>query len=292
MFLLSFLFLANVAYAQIKFYGINTIIDNDGKSNVQLSLTFLEPQENFKFTIFGHIDDFNASSTAGPVVCSVKVSQASFVDCQLQLTNQSKTIDLTFTTSDFIKKLDDSFVFSGDFSLNQNIDEVLSSVKLPEGTVLPEATKTQYGRTFFPENPSITSDGRRIVVFWRQYNASTGQALKFQLIYESLKGNVIELWQVAIIVGIIAILAVYYILSRMRKPQEVILSVLDEYEKKVMDAIVAAGGTAYQRKVVQETNLSKAKVSRVVRSLEKRGIIEIEHLGRTNRLKLSKKKLV
>jgi uncharacterized membrane protein len=56
-----------------------------------------------------------------------------------------------------------------------------------------------------------------------------------------------------------------------------------------MDVIIASGGTVNQRKVVQETNLSKAKVSRVVKSLEERGLIEVERLGRTNKLKARKK---
>jgi uncharacterized membrane protein len=70
-----------------------------------------------------------------------------------------------------------------------------------------------------------------------------------------------------------------------------VLSVLDDFERKVLDVIVNAGGTVNQKKVVQETNLSKAKVSRVVQDLVKRGLIQAERLGRTNKLKLVKKKL-
>ena len=47
-----------------------------------------------------------------------------------------------------------------------------------------------------------------------------------------------------------------------------------------------------QRKIVQETNLSKAKVSRVVKSLVERGVIEVERIGRTNKLKILKKKFM
>jgi uncharacterized membrane protein len=58
-----------------------------------------------------------------------------------------------------------------------------------------------------------------------------------------------------------------------------------------MKAISQAGGEINQRKVVQETNLSKAKVSRVVKTLAERGLIEIKRSGRTNKLKMVKKKI-
>jgi uncharacterized membrane protein len=76
----------------------------------------------------------------------------------------------------------------------------------------------------------------------------------------------------------------------LRKPEKIILSVLDEFERKVFDVIKEAG-EINQKKVAQLTNLSKAKVSRVVKSLAERGLIEVERLGRTNKLKIVKKKL-
>ena len=81
-----------------------------------------------------------------------------------------------------------------------------------------------------------------------------------------------------------------FIFKRIKKPAEVIISVLDDYEKRVINIINAAGGEVNQRKVVQETNLSKAKVSRVVKNLQNRGLITVERIGRTNKLKLAKKK--
>jgi uncharacterized membrane protein len=75
-----------------------------------------------------------------------------------------------------------------------------------------------------------------------------------------------------------------------RKPQKFILSVLDDYERKIMDLIIASEGVTDQKKIVKDTNLSKAKVSRVVKSLVERGLIEVERIGRRNKLKLIKKK--
>ena len=82
----------------------------------------------------------------------------------------------------------------------------------------------------------------------------------------------------------------FFFYRNIKKPKEVILSVLDDFERKVVEVITNAGGEINQRKVVQETNLSKAKVSRVVKRLQERGLIDVTRLGRTNKLKLVQKK--
>ena len=45
--------------------------------------------------------------------------------------------------------------------------------------------------------------------------------------------------------------------------------------------------TIDQREIVKTTDFSKAKVSRVLRSLESRGIVEVTPKGRTKKVKLS-----
>ena len=41
-----------------------------------------------------------------------------------------------------------------------------------------------------------------------------------------------------------------------------------------------------QKVLVRETDFSKAKVSRLVKSLSERGVLEVEPMGRTNKIKL------
>jgi uncharacterized membrane protein len=65
---------------------------------------------------------------------------------------------------------------------------------------------------------------------------------------------------------------------------------MDDYEKNIISSIEKAGGKINQKKIAVDTNLSKAKVSRVVHKLLERGIVEVERRGRTNIVSLSKKK--
>lgn len=280
----------NIAFAQIDIYGVNTILD--GKtSNITITITFSELFKNFQFTIFGKVDKLTASSTAGPIDCSVEVREASLINCNFNLTSERRTIDINFETNDFIKSLNDRFIFSADFSINKPVKSFIGSIKLPEGAGLANENGTNIP-IISPRDGIISSDGRRILVIWRYTNISSEMPIKFQVVYEPIKSQFLIPIEPIIIVSIILIaIAVAVYIRIIRRPEKLVLSVLDEFERKVMDILVASGGTVNQKKIVQETNLSKAKVSRVVKSLADRGLIEIERRGRTNKLKLVKKKL-
>jgi hypothetical protein len=289
-FLLVFLFTTN-AYAQVQYYGIDTVLDEKGRSSVKLTITFERPENSFNFNIFGRIEKFNITSIAGPVSCNVAVSGISYIACNLSLTAEKRTVDIFFETNDFVKILDNKFYFDVDFSLNKNIDQIFASVKLPEGMAI--ANEAIQGRLSYPENTTIISDGRHIIVIWKLTSLKSDQPVRLQVLYEQLQIPLpfqIRLRYIAVfgvaVAGVLAFLYIHYF----RKPEKLILSVLDEFERKVMDVVVTAGGVVNQKKVVQQTNLSKAKVSRVVKSLVERGLIEVERAGRTNKLKLVKKK--
>jgi len=284
--LLTFILISGTSLAQIQYYGIENTIDKEGKSSIKLTITFAEPVKNFKFTFFGKIEKLEASSIAGPVNCKLMATEASLINCDVNLTLEKRTLEIKFETGDLVKTLNSKFYFNGDFSLNQNTNVVFTSIKLPEGMVLIDEESKQV----FPENATTLSDGRRIMVNWNLNNITASQALKFQVFYEPVGTTLPPLLQLGVVATLAVIGTGIFIYQRVRKPKEVILSVLDEHERKVIDIITVAGGEVNQKKVVQETNLSKAKVSRVVKNLAERGLLEVKRTGRTNRLKLVKKK--
>jgi len=287
-FLLASLLLTSAALAQVQYYGVDTILDKDGRASIKLTVTFSAPETSFEFSIFGRIEKLNVTSTAGPPSCSLIVSGTSFVRCKLSLTEDKRTVELSFETEDFVKALDDKFYFDADLGLGKEIDSMFVSVRLPEGTALVGGSEEYC----YPANATIVSDGRHHIVTWRLYDIPPNQPLRFQILYE--KVQFFQQPQVLLYMGVFAVAAAlstsFVYLRFFRKSEKLILSVLDDFEKRVMDVIIAAGGIVNQKKIVQETNLSKAKVSRVVKSLAERGLIEVERLGRTNRLKVAKRK--
>jgi len=73
------------------------------------------------------------------------------------------------------------------------------------------------------------------------------------------------------------------------RKSELILSVLNEAERIVIDIVRKQGKDKVdQRKIVAQSGFSKAKVSRIIQSLESRGVVSVEKMGRKNRITLRK----
>lgn len=286
-FLVASILLTAAALAQVQYYGADATVNEKGRSFIKLTITFDRPEASFSFNIVGKIENFNATSIAGPINCDLGISGTTSVECRLSLTQEKRSVDISFETNDFVRTLDGKLFFDADFTLDRSINQTFVFVKLPEGMVLSNKQP-------FPENATNETDGRRIIIAWKMYNLQPNQQLRFQILYEQVQQP--PLFQLRlghfVIFGMAAAgVASLVYLRYFRKPEKLVLSVLDEYERKVMNILVASEGEVKQKKIVQDTNLSKAKVSRVVKSLAGRGLIEVERAGRTNKLKLVKKKL-
>jgi DNA-binding transcriptional ArsR family regulator len=66
-----------------------------------------------------------------------------------------------------------------------------------------------------------------------------------------------------------------------------ILSALDAPEKEIMGIILREGGESIQSKIQRELSMPKSTLSRYVASLESRGLIKTEKLGRIKKIELS-----
>jgi predicted transcriptional regulator len=206
----------------------------------------------------------------------------------MSLTQDKRTIEIYYETNDFVKNLNEKSFFDADFSISENISVLSALVRLPEGTALVESNIPN--RLSFDQNATTISDGRRIIILWSLTNLQKSNELRFQVLYEKVTQlSFLSAWPY-IVSGIVVIaVVIFFVFRYIKRPDKLVLSVLDKYERKVVEIIAAAGGEINQKKIVQETNLSKAKVSRVIKSLVGRGVVELERLGRSNKVKLLKK---
>ena len=288
---LIFILVQKAAYAQVQNYIVTGDIDEKGRSFLKYSITFSVPVDVLKLNILGKLENFAISSNAGPVDCKTSGDSVAIIDCSLHLTKEKRTVELSYETNDFVKDVGGKFYFNGDFGLNYAIDQVTISIKIPEGAALSNFNNSI---SVFPTTATTLSDGRRIIVFWKQLNVPDNLALRYQIFFERISQPPLFQLRLSyfVILGLsIAGAAAFIYLKYYRKPQELVFSVLDDYERKVMNSLVGSGGEVNQKKIVQDTNLSKAKVSRIVKSLSERGLIQVEKTGRTNKIKIVKKKL-
>ena len=277
---------------EINFYTIYTTIDEAGRSHVNLTFTFRYPEKHFQLRVPGRIDNFEASSNAGPVNCNVEVSGISDIACEMNLTWSARELRLSYDTLDFVKDLDDKIYFSGVFTPNAKVSIVSATVKLPENHLLTGEDISDSILTY-TKNASAHILGDTIVVIWTLSDISEEDNIKFEVLYEQVKEPMwfkFRMRHFILFGSAFAVVVGFVVVRYLRKSQQLVLSVLDEHERKIIN-IISEEGEIKQKKIVDMTNLSKAKVSRVVKSLAGRGLIEVERRGRTNRIRLSKKKL-
>lgn len=275
----------------IQFYRIDVDIDENNKANVGMVITFKYPERRFSFDVIGRVENFQATSNAGPVDCNVDVSGTSTIDCEMNLTAARKEMEISFETTDFVKILENKYYLSADMSLDADVDGVSATFKLPKGFLLV-GEDIDSSILSYSENASAHIVGGRIFVIWDLSNIRSEDQLKFDILYEQIKKPAwfeLRMRHFILFGAAFAVVIGFVFIRHLRKSETLVLSVLDDYERQIMN-IITKEGEIKQRKIVRLTNLSKAKVSRVVKSLAERGLIEVERMGRTNRIRLSKKK--
>lgn len=292
--LLSLLiFVPNLASAaDIQFYRIDVDIDENDRAFIDLLITFKYPEKRFSLDVIGGIENFEATSNAGPVFCDVEVSGTSTIRCSMNLTETHKELEMRFETDDFVRELENKVYFSADLSPRGPIDGVSASFKLPQGFLLV-GEDISSSILSYPENASAHIVGGRILIVWELSNLDSEEQLNFDILYEQVKTPPwfkLRIRHFILFGATIAVVLGFVFIRHLRKSETLVLSVLDEYERQIMN-IITREGEIKQRKIVQLTNLSKAKVSRVIKTLSERGLIEVERMGRTNRIRLAKKKL-
>jgi uncharacterized membrane protein len=145
--------------------------------------------------------------------------------------------------------------------------------------------------SFFPPDGKILTDGKRIIVSWEKRNLTTEDSLNFSVLFD-LVGTGGLLWDVLIVVLttvviiIMIVVAVYVRRGTTLVKREIkILPLLNADEKRIVDMIAKQGGEARQRLLVKESDFSKAKVSRLIKNLKERGVVDIEPIsGRENKI--------
>ena len=71
-----------------------------------------------------------------------------------------------------------------------------------------------------------------------------------------------------------------------REAYSMVIKGLTEEERKVVEYIAENGGEVLQKDIARDLGLSRLKTHRLVSSLRKRGVVEVEQWGNTNKVRL------
>ncbi|MFH1181491.1 MAG: helix-turn-helix domain-containing protein [Candidatus Woesearchaeota archaeon] len=156
------------------------------------------------------------------------------------------------------------------------VDEIKVSATLPAGFMLsehaPQAT---------PEPQSITTDGRRITLHWSFENTGNAAVAVFYTSGQSFSAWWLLLIPVALALGFLA-----FFIFHKKRVRSIVSDTLSEDEQKVIDLV--RQGNDKQNEIAKALDFSKSKMSKVVRKLEEKGLVEKSPFFKTNVIKLKK----
>lgn len=291
--ILSLLIFPNVVSASYIDIQKTTIdLKDTGVAHIVSSITYNELVSiEFPYTVFGKVTGFSARDSEGLLNCSfMQQSYGGTYSCK---PNSKKTdnyvVVFEFDAQNLVVPAANAYAFSYVSGVSEPMKRFELLLTLPEGTgLVQDAVFKPY-----PE-ATVGSTGRRMTLFWVLNSPELGKTYTFTATYERI-GQVINYYgNYSRYIAVFFAVAFSFVLWRYwvyRKTNlGAVISVLKDDEKKVFDIILQSKGKCKQNTIVQETNFSKAKVSRILMDLEARGLVEKVRVGRTNRITVSSKK--
>ncbi|MDO8428174.1 MAG: hypothetical protein Q7S92_03095 [Candidatus Diapherotrites archaeon] len=213
----------------------------------------------------------------------------------------SGTLTIAYSTKELLQYSNRSFFLS---ELRASLPAQILNVqiKLTEGQALLNPISSS-DQPVFPLPDSITSDGQNILLQWHRFNLKKNESIVFLVFLKSKNDSISFL--LFIIFSLVIIAGVVGYFFKHKKPKFKLPSFLSqpnlsvqntdlefeshllEKEKAILQALKNAPNfTVKQKQLQAELNFSKAKLSRTLKDLQVRGLIEVVPYGNTNLVKL------
>ncbi|HLF53658.1 MAG TPA: hypothetical protein VI544_00605, partial [Candidatus Nanoarchaeia archaeon] len=193
---------------------------------------------------------------------------------------KGKSIELSYLTSESLQKSRGGYYFVDKVKFSSDFNKADIKFLIDTGSFLDN-------ENIYPSPTRIETDGRQILVIWELNNVKQGDDVPIFLTIESPSSSNSIIWMIIIIVLIILIYMVYKFYPKKGKKIEDIDKYLVESEKAIIAELKKADrGELWQKQLQLKTNFSKAKLSRLVRNLESRNVIEKIPFGNTNKVRL------
>jgi uncharacterized membrane protein len=237
------------------------------------SLQFSLPEKAYQIFLNGQIPTPDNNTIIVPLDCR---------DCLFKI---------AYKMDGIAKRDGKNFIFSRTLNFPGNPANLDYAVHLPAGYVLDMAAQEP---AIVPTTSAIETDGKDIIIRWKQVNPSLPQVyyLRYMTsenvgitdIREELgESPVMVMIVIAFLAGCLAAFAIL----KLRKPIPMVpASVLTSDEKAVIALIRSNGMKMNQKEVVKSLNWSKSKVSAVMTTLQSKRLIEREKFGRNYKVTL------
>lgn len=254
-----------------------------------------ETTEGFTYFVNAPIYNVNVSSRGAELDFQVRGNTEIEIEYGFSLGPQEITIaTIEYDTHGFTTRYEDRSRYAITYSFDNNVSRFSVMFKLLAGL---KQCETKSGGpsspSLFPEPNLMYTDGANIYYRWEWENLTINDKRTFWIDFEPATtvtqngpGFSTGLF-IGLLFGILLGFLFRQFLPLLRtKLIRIPRTILDSSEKRVLDIVRELGGEAYQTEVVKRSGLSKAKISKVLKELEKRGVIEREDLGKYKKIKL------
>lgn len=282
---LVLLVLPLVQAAEIDYYDLEVVLEESlASETAEIFVNNFDSEESITLFLPPSISNLKVSLNDDFVECTeTEIVGATEVICPTPRVDYF--LDLEYETPYPLITVGDRKLFSQDFNFASVIGEFSLEIKLPERALLP----AELSQFVTPEPDKIASDGRRIIL---SYDAEGVDSFEVSIFYDPVEGS--KLFAVWIFLGLVgASLAVLLLRNKSGKkkkikhPKKNGLHLLPD-EKDVLKLIENSSGPIRQKDIETQVDFSKAKLSRVLRGLEERGVIRRIPKGNTNLVELRK----
>lgn len=193
------------------------------------------------------------------------------------LTINSNSASFKFITDSYIDKSISKNYFILNNPFNQKADV---AIYLEESSLLPEINKV-----ISPAPSQITSDGRRIIIKWNDFEDSE---IVFNYEFASKIPASTKLIILILVVIILAIIFRHLLLKRKEKKKQTTKNLYEDEKKIVEYLLEQKDNKSWTKQMVKDLKISKVKLSRKLRSLEQKGLIKKIPYGNENKIILVK----
>lgn len=284
------IFSAMASATELNYYGIEASIDKSFLVTTTSTLIFDRPINHLDYNLDFNILNLSVTSLSGTNRCDFNnIDSGSKISCNFYgMTENDTTIKFTFTTRSAITRIGDDYEFKASFPIAMPTKRMFSIIKLPPQGMLAADVANQ---SYLPPDGKVLTDGKKIIVSWQKTNLTMNDLLTFSVLYE-VTGAGDVMWDVTIMaLTFIVVFSMFGVAIYMRRGSKTavkevkVLPLLNKDEKKIVDIIAKHEGESRQRALVKESDFSKAKVSRLVKNLTERGVVETEPIsGRENKV--------
>jgi len=273
---------------------------NPGEIEEKITMIFRNSQDNplieVSYPFSAELVDLRVSDTKGEISFSTTIrSGTTYVTVPFREPLQpddNQTLIYHYKNEKSIQgKAGNTFILTSAQFILANVKNFKMVVFLPAGYVLSEEGTV-------PTSKDILSDGRSMILIWEMLEPIPAELkgnFKVVIFYERVGWypTILHVFLFLLSIGIVAFL--FYKKrkghdSGILENNEVFdkIDILKEDEQSILRIIIENNGID-QREITRSTGFSKAKVSKILAELEKRGAIRKEQYGRRNKIFLTDK---